>query len=73
MVKTNCLRKIRKLQGMALLELSTRSGISTPTLVAIERYQHYPTPEIRRRLVVTLGTSEEVIWPSLENNDGNGK
>ncbi|MGA2669908.1 MAG: helix-turn-helix transcriptional regulator [Dehalococcoidia bacterium] len=73
MVKTNCLRKMRKLQKMALLELSTKSGISTPTLVAIELYQHYPTPNIRSRLVTTLGISENVIWPVLGNNDDNGK
>ena len=64
MQKQNNLRQIRKKLGFALLELMATSGISTSTLVAIERYGLYPATDVRTRLSKALGVSELIIWPN---------
>ena len=71
MVKQNKFRQLRKQQGLSMMELSASTGVSTATIVGVERYNLYPGPSVRGRLSKALGRSESVIWPNLEVvNDG---
>jgi len=48
------------------MELAARTGVSTATIVGVERYNLYPSPSVRERLSRALLISEAAIWPSTE-------
>jgi DNA-binding XRE family transcriptional regulator len=65
-MEINKVKHFRKVGEFSIRELSVVSGISTATIVAIERYGYLPGPDVRAKLVKVLGVSEAVIWPNLE-------
>lgn len=73
MVRQNSLRRIRYSLESSLMGLAVISGVSTATLVAIERYNHYPGPSVRERLSKAMGVSEEAIWPNIMEVMTDGK
>ena len=48
------------------MELAAITGVSTATIVGVERYDLYPGPSVRLRLSKALGISETAIWTSIE-------
>ncbi len=72
MVRQNNLRRIRHSLKLSLMGLAVISGVSTATLVGIERYNHYPGPSVRERISKAMGVLEEAIWPNIMEvvNDG---
>jgi len=66
MVGQNNFRQLRKQQGLSIMELAAITGVSTATIVGVERYNLYPGSSVRARLSKALGISESVIWPSIE-------
>ena len=65
MTGQNGFRRLRKQQGFSIMELSSSTGVSTATIVGIERYNRYPGPSVRQRLSKALGISEAAIWPDV--------
>lgn len=63
MVRQNNLKRIRHSLDSPLMEIAVISGVSTATLVGIEKYNLYPGPSVRERLSRALGVSEGKIWP----------
>jgi len=53
--------------------LAVISGVSTATIVGIERYNHYPGPSVRERLSKAMGVSEGEIWPKIMEVVTDGK
>lgn len=72
MTRDNSLRSIRCSHSMSMMELAVVSGVSTATIVGIEKYNHYPETSTRERLSKALGVEESKIWPNKveEANDG---
>ena len=66
----NRLRIWRKRLGFSQQELTQAASVSIATIVLVERYNHLPGDDVRKRLSKALGISELVIWPSLEVPDG---
>ena len=67
MIWQNNFRQLRKQQHLTIMELAAITGVSTATIVGVERYNLYPGPSVRVRLSKALGISESALWPSLEN------
>ena len=62
----NFLREIRLRRGMTQVKLAAAAG-TTPMLISfIERYNHTPRADLRRRLARALGVDERDIWPEVE-------
>lgn len=66
MIGQNNFRQLRKQQGLTIMELAAITGVSTATIVGVERYNLYPGPSVRVRLSKALGISEAALWPTLE-------
>jgi len=66
MSRQNNFRQLRKQQGLSIMELAAITGVSTATIVGVERYDLYPGPSVRLRLSKALGISETAIWTSIE-------
>ena len=76
MAEQNNFRRLRKQIGFSIMELSAKTGVSTATIVGIERYNLYPGISVRERLSRALKISESAIWPDVEDTeteDGNGQ
>jgi DNA-binding XRE family transcriptional regulator len=73
MKKENKLRYLRSAKRMSLRELAVEAGISTSTLVAVEKYSYLPSQDIRTRIAVALGIRESLIWPVSESEASNAK
>ena len=73
MVEQNNFKRLRKKQGFSIMELAASTGVSTATLVGVERYGLYPGPSVRERLAKKLGVPEASIWPSIEAVGSDGK
>jgi len=63
MLRKNSLRIIRRSLEASLMGLAANSGVSTATIVSIEKYDVYPSKTVRERLAKGLGTTEGAIWP----------
>jgi len=72
-MRQNYLRKWRLKLKFSMQELAVKAHVSPATLNTIEHYGHYPRPNTRSRIAAALGVSEAAIWPSLVNDDDNGK
>jgi transcriptional regulator with XRE-family HTH domain len=71
MARKNNFKQLRKQKSFSILELAAVTGVSTATIVGIERYNLYPGPSVRVRLAKALKISEAAIWPeTAEVNDG---
>jgi DNA-binding XRE family transcriptional regulator len=64
MEKQNNLLDIRRAHQWSSMKLAVISGVSTATIVGIEKYGYYPGPEVRKRISQSLCVSEDEIWPS---------
>lgn len=62
----NKLKQRRKQQGFSVRGLSVAAGISTATIVAIERYGDFPSAKTRAKLGRALNMDESMIWPHLQ-------
>jgi transcriptional regulator with XRE-family HTH domain len=65
MTNKNRLYEWRKRLSFSMQELGVSAGCSPATLVAIERYNHLPTPRVRQKIASAMGVKEEQIWPNL--------
>jgi len=72
-MRQNYLRKWRLKLKFSMQELAVKAHVSPATLNTIEHYGHYPRADTRSRIAIALGVSKSTIWPSLENDDDNGK
>jgi len=61
----NSFKKVRSSLGFPMIELAIKSGVSTATLVGIEKYEYIPGPVVRAKLAKALGVSEATLWPDL--------
>ena len=52
--------------GYSQLELSVAAGVSPVMIVAIERYNYIPGPDVRAKLALVLGMAEGAIWPKQQ-------
>lgn len=66
MAKQNNLKRLRKQQGFSIMELAAMTGVSTSTIVGVERYNLYPGPSVRERLAKAFGVSEIDLFPTEE-------
>ncbi len=58
----NRVKEMRLARGETMQGLSRRAGCSPASLVAIERYNHIPGRELRRRLAAALEIEETELW-----------
>jgi len=65
----NRLREFRREHGLALWGLAARTGVSTSTLSAIERWDYLPTPPVRQRIADALGVEASAIWPECGSTE----
>ncbi len=65
----NNLRELRKRQHLTLMGLAKRVGMGMSTLTFIERYDHVPGPELRRRIAEAVAADETDIWPELAKGE----
>jgi transcriptional regulator with XRE-family HTH domain len=62
----NCLRQLRRAQGLPLYGLAVKASVS-PTIVSmIERFDYMPGEPVRLRLAGALGVQPQLIWPDEE-------
>ena len=73
MTRNNSLRRIRCSHGMSMMELAVVSGVSTATIVGIEKYNYFPETSTRERLSRSLGVSESKIWSNKVEIENDGK
>jgi len=66
----NKLKEVRKSRGLAQMGLAVKANISTTTVVAIERYDYTPSPNLRRRIAQALQVDETEIWPEEASDEG---
>jgi transcriptional regulator with XRE-family HTH domain len=70
-MRKNTLGKWRRRLDLTQAELAVLAHCSRATIIWIERLGHYPTPGVRSKLSKALGVSSEaVLWPTLEAQDG---
>jgi lambda repressor-like predicted transcriptional regulator len=67
----NNLKAIRKEKGLASWGLSVKSGVSTSTLTAIEKWSYVPGEETQRRIASALGVTAAAIWEPMPVKDTN--
>ena len=72
-MRQNYLRKWRLKLKFSMQELAVKAHVSPATINTIEHYEHYPRADTRSRIAAALGVPESVVWPSLANDDDNGK
>jgi transcriptional regulator with XRE-family HTH domain len=65
-MKANRLRELRLARGVTQLWLAVAAGTTPAHIAVIERYFHYPRPDLRRRIARALGVDESEIWPEVE-------
>lgn len=73
MVRQNSLRGIRHSRGSAIMEIAVLSGVSTTTIVGIEKYGYYPGSTVRERISKVLEVPENVVWPEVAEVVRDGK
>lgn len=61
----NTVRYWRGKLGIRQLELSSMTGVSTSTIVAVERYGYVPSEDVRHRLSKALGIAVDLLWPNI--------
>jgi DNA-binding XRE family transcriptional regulator len=61
----NKLRDIRRSRGLPIMGLAVMAGTSTSTLIAIERWNYRPGPELRERIADALKVTPSDIWSEL--------
>jgi DNA-binding XRE family transcriptional regulator len=62
----NRLRALREARSLAQYGLAVLASTSPTTILAIERYGHYPGRIIQERLAQALGVTVHDIWPPNE-------
>jgi len=67
----NQLKKWRAQLAYSQQELSIQAKVSPAMLVAVERYNYLPGPEVRTKVANALGISEATIWPGIESTEVN--
>lgn len=65
-MRKNNLRMLRRRLGFSQVQLAEAAHCSRATIILVERLNHYPRVEVRRRLATALGISEIALWPTLE-------
>jgi DNA-binding XRE family transcriptional regulator len=63
--KKNKLKEIRVRRHLPMLGLAVIARTSTSTLIAIERWNYRPGPELRERIAEALEVAPCDIWPEL--------
>ena len=61
----NELKELRRSRGFSQQALMLASGVSTATIVLIERYGQVPGADVRRRIARALGVEESEIWQEV--------
>lgn len=61
--RMNRVKELRQTKGLSQMALAVATVSSTATIVYIERYQHTPGPDLRRRIAAALGCTEPEVWP----------
>ena len=68
----NNFRKLRKERGLTQVQVSLKARASLVTIGQVERQDHCPNLLVRRRLAKALGVKASEIWPSVDDDDGEG-
>lgn len=63
MLNKNNLSRIRRSLNVSQMQVAVNSGVSSATIIGIEKYGYYPGPGVRERLSKALGVTENEIWP----------
>jgi len=66
MVEQNNFKRFRTRAGFSIMELAAKTGVSTATIVGVEKYNLYPGVSVRQRLANVLQIAEKEVWPGIE-------
>jgi len=69
MVEQNNFKRFRTRAGFSIMELAAKTGVSTATIVGVEKYNLYPGISVRERLSNVLQISEKEVWPCIESTE----
>ncbi len=68
----NNLKEIRQSQKLASWGLSVKSGVSTSTITAIEKWDFVPSLTTQQKIATALEVDVEDIWEDADVNEEAG-
>lgn len=66
---TNNLRHLRRERGLAAWGVAVKSGVSTATLTAIEKWNYVPKRSTQERIANALQVQADEIWPPVDEEN----
>ncbi len=62
----NTILELRNVQKMSQQALAAKVGTSPAVITFIEKHQHFPGEDLRRRIATALEVTPEEVWPGLD-------